>query len=113
MKERLFGHFWRKYIDNPVIITTVVQLSFGFLAAFTAILSWSKTRESAWLFIISGTLMHYISLLYQTLTTLGVLNPQLWPVGGIPLLALVLQVMPFLMYTIGFILFLLKKRKFS
>ncbi|MDA3850240.1 MAG: hypothetical protein PF447_03130, partial [Spirochaetaceae bacterium] len=89
---------------------TIALLFGGFIAEFTAILSWSKTRNSSWMMIIVGTLLLYIAQLYQILVDLNILNENLGSLWGIALLSLGLKLLPYIFYTLGFIIFLVKKR---
>lgn len=100
-------------MPGPEVIEIITQLFFGFLAAFIAVLSWSKTRDASWMFIISGTLLHYIWLIFQLLTRMEVLSPDMGILAGWPLLTMSLSALPFLFYSLGFIFFLIKRRRYS
>ncbi|MDC7220635.1 MAG: hypothetical protein PQJ59_11935 [Spirochaetales bacterium] len=95
------------------LIFISLKLFFGFLLAFLAILAWAKTRQAAWLFIIVGTLVRYLELIYSILFELEVLNPDWGYTGNFPLLPVTLTILPLLFMSIGFLLFLIQKRKLS
>jgi len=94
------------------LIILIAKLLTGFVAAFLAILSWSKTREGSWMFIVSGTLTLYINQLYEILVELGVLSFNIGMIADFPVLSTTLKIIPYLFYIAGFTVFLWKKRKF-
>lgn len=100
-------------MPGPEVIEILTQLLFGFLAAFVAVLCWSKTRDASWMFIISGTLIHYVWLIFQLLTRMEVLSSEMGILAGWPVLTMALSALPFLFYALGFIFFLVKKRRFN
>jgi hypothetical protein len=89
-----------------------LKLFFGFLIAFLAILSWAKTREGAWIFIIAGTLVRYVELIYSILMELEILTPEWGYAGDLPLVGMLLTLLPLALMSIGFALFLINKKKY-
>ncbi len=87
-----------------------VKLVIGFAAAFTAILLWSKTRQSPWLFIVVGTVVLYGEVVFTLLEYFGISNFYLFTIYGISVIRLFFSILPFLFFTIGFIIILSKKR---
>ncbi|MBN2625642.1 MAG: hypothetical protein JXA95_03160 [Spirochaetales bacterium] len=89
-----------------------LKLFFGFLIAFLAILSWAKTREGAWIFIIAGTLVRYLELIYSILIELEILTPEWGYAGNLPLVEILLSLLPLALMSVGFAIFLVKRRKY-
>ena len=94
------------------MILQCIKLVLGGTAAFLAIMLWSKTRESAWMALIAGTVTSYAGILYDVLRVFGIAafqNASL-EIAGINLITLFFAVVPQLCYVIAFILALIRKR---
>ena len=99
-------------MTTQVIIFIGLKLLFGFLIAFLAILSWAKTRESPWIMIITGSLIRYIELIYSILRELDIFNPNWGTAGGAMILEILLTILPLAFFAIGFLMFLIKHKRF-
>lgn len=97
-------------MTNQTIIIVSLKLFFGFLLAFLAILSWAKTREASWIFIIAGTLARYVELVYSLLAELEIYTLPDSLTGY--LIESGLTLLPLIFLSLGFLLFLIKKRRF-
>ncbi|MBI9096935.1 MAG: hypothetical protein JEY91_00590 [Spirochaetaceae bacterium] len=95
--------------EQQVIL--LLKLITGFSATLTAIMLWSKTRDSAWLFIVLGTVSLYSEVIISALDLLGLSEFHLFTVYGISLIGIIFAVFPFIFFFIGFILFLTGKRR--
>ncbi len=84
----------------------------SFLASFLAIWVWSRTREEAWFFVITGILVSFVSLIIEILSTLGILAFGPDASGTLPLWLGVLQMLPYLFYALGFGFYLYRNRRF-
>ena len=49
------------------ILIMIIKLVLGGIAAFLAILVWSKTRDGAWFFLVSGTILGYCGIVFDML----------------------------------------------
>ena len=93
------------------MILQCIKLVLGGIAAFLAIMLWSKTRESAWMALIAGTVTSYAGILYDVLRVFGIAafqNASL-EIAGINLITLFFAVVPQLCYVIAFVLALIRK----
>lgn len=97
-------------MNNEQIILLLLKLIVGFSASLTAVLLWSKTRQSSWLFIVMGTVTLYSETIFSVLDLFGLSNFYLLTVYGISLMKLIFAILPFLFFTVGFILFLLNRK---
>lgn len=86
------------------IILWCVKLIFGGVAAFLAILLWSKTRRADWMCLSSSVLIFYVGILYEMLSALGVVPEGTFVVYGIPVLTLFFSVVPALLLIVSLIL---------
>lgn len=94
---------------NPTILLFIIKLIFGALVAFLAILIMSKTRDAAWMSIVLGFILLYISIIYELMVLLGVFPKFNLQLFDLPLTDLLSIILPDLFFIIGFILKLIKK----
>lgn len=97
-------------MNESVIILYIIKLVLYGIAAFLAIALWSKTRDGAWMCIVSGTIVIYAGVVYSMLEDFGIIPSNYYPVFGIPLFSLVFVVLPVLFFIIAFILMLSRNR---
>jgi hypothetical protein len=97
-------------MTQPEILIYIIKLILGGIAAFLAILVWSKTRDGAWFFLVSGTILSYCGLVYELLKSFGIITKSLYLVLDIPIIDLCFIVIPSIFYIIGFIVMLVKSK---
>ncbi|MBP5283226.1 MAG: hypothetical protein J6Y93_00980 [Treponema sp.] len=51
-----------------------VKLLLGAVAAFLAILLWSRTRDAAWMSLVAGAVTGYAGLVYEMLEKIGIIT---------------------------------------
>lgn len=90
------------------LILYVVKLILGGIAAFTAILLWSKTGEASWMCIIAGMVIGYGGTVYSLLVEMGILSVDRLRFCSLPLTSLVFAVVPSLFFILGFSLMIAK-----
>ena len=56
------------------VIFYIVKLIFGGITAFLAILLLSRTRDSAWIFMICGAIFSYAGLVFELLLKIGIVS---------------------------------------
>lgn len=95
-------------VTVPLVMIKVVL---GFLASFFAIILWSKSREIAWLIIVGALILQYLGVLFEGFVLVGLVS---WDagVGGVSLLAVLFQGVPYLLFFLAFLVFLLQKHRF-
>ena len=76
-------------MDAGEILFIVSRLTTGALAAFFAIMLWSKTRDVAWMLMVIGTIAAYVETVYSILQLFGITGTQL-SIGSIPVAAILL-----------------------
>jgi hypothetical protein len=94
------------------LVSFLVQVGCGALAAFCAILFWPRNRDAAWVFVILGTLILYLKLVFELLVTVKLIVPENFIIAGQPffdIILLVLSVLPFLFLAIAFIIKVARK----
>lgn len=92
------------------MILYVIKLVLGGAWAFCAILLWSKTKDSAWMCLVAGSVCRYAGLVYEMFVTLGVVIPESLTVAGIPFSTLVFTAIPDIFFIVAFILMLVRSK---
>ncbi len=83
------------------LVFTASRLGLGAVAAFLAIVLWSKTRDSAWMLMVIGTIAAYANTIYSILDSLGMVETSL-ALGNVPLASLVFPNIPTVFFILAF-----------
>lgn len=99
-------------LNNSEVVFCIVKLILGGIAAFFAILLWSKNREAAWVCVAAGAVTGYAGIVAELLGRLGIplADDVLLPGTSLPLLPLAFIVLPFAFVIAAFVLMILKSR---
>lgn len=84
-----------------------IKIFLGAITVFCGILIWGKTRNSAWLILLSGFIIHYAGTIYKILLELNFIVNQI-SIFGLPLMPLIFAVVPQVLFIIAFILILIR-----
>ena len=76
-------------MDAGEVLFIVSRLTTGALAAFFAIMLWSKTRDVAWMLIVIGTIAAYVETVYSILSLFGLAGTR-FSIGSVPLASILL-----------------------
>lgn len=95
-------------MDAGELIFAISRLAFGAVAAFLAIVLWSKTRDSAWMLMVIGTIAAYADTVYSILASLGMAGSSL-TIGSVPVAALVFPNVPTLFFIAAFAVMVVRK----
>ena len=88
------------------LILYLLKLILGGLTAFLAVLLWSKTRDSAWMSLVAGVVIHYAGIVYNLLLDFGFVFTVDFVVFGIPITSLLFTTIPLLFFILAFSLML-------
>jgi hypothetical protein len=94
---------------NSEHIMLVVELAIGAAAVFLAIVLWSKTRDTAWMFGIIGVIAGYGETIFRTLKSFGIVSADLLVISGISVFEMVLANLPALFFGIAFFVVIRRK----
>jgi hypothetical protein len=97
-------------MDAGELLFIVSRLSTGALAAFFAIMLWSKTRDVAWMLIVIGTIAAYVETVYSILDLFGITGSQV-SVGSVPLAAILLPNIRTGFFIAAFVVMVIRKLK--
>ncbi len=95
-------------MDNTAIALGV-ELVVGAIATFLAILLWSRTRDTAWMFVVIGTIVHYASVVFEGLAILGALDLDAVMVAELSVGRIVLAAAPMSFFVVAFAIMLSRK----
>ena len=98
---------------QPDMLLHCIKLVLGGLAAFLAILLWSKTREASWIAVIAGIITAYAGIVYNVLIVFGIAveKSSVPAIAGINIITLVFTVIPQLFFIAGFIIAIAGRRR--
>ncbi len=97
-------------MTQPQMILYAVKLILGGIAAFLAVMLWSRTKDPAWLAAVGGTVASYAALVYAMLCELGVIIPWGENITGVPISTLIFTALPSLLFITAFAIMLFRKR---
>lgn len=98
-------------MTDQYVIILAIELLTGFLAALTALLLWSKTRDTAWLLMVLGVVFLYLKSLVKVLYEFGFVIYERYYLYNIDVVELSLNILPFIFFFFGLITFLFRIRK--
>ncbi|MDR2477403.1 MAG: hypothetical protein LBD18_06435 [Treponema sp.] len=87
-------------MDLGQTILVFSRLVLGALAAFFAIMLWSKTRDMAWMLVVIGTIAAYIGIVYSIMEMAGIAGSR---IGSVSVAAIVLPALPAAFYIAAFL----------
>lgn len=96
-------------MTTEVTVTLLSRLVFGAIATFLAIILWSKTRDTAWMFVVIGTVVGYGEAVFSTLEAFGLARMDLVVIGGVSVVRLVFANLPMMFYSIAFLIMVIRK----
>lgn len=96
-------------IDSAILLS-IIKLVLSGITAFLAIALWSKTRDGAWMCLVTGAVTRYAGLVYEMLVQFGFVVNTGIVFFGIPLITLLFTAIPSLFFILAFILMLHRTR---
>ena len=94
---------------NSEHIMILSRLATGSTAAFLSILLWSKTRDTAWMFVIIGVIVICGETLFQILKAFGIVRADFFVFSGISVFELVLVNLPIIFFSAAFLIVISRK----
>lgn len=85
------------------IVVWCIKLVLGGIAAFLAILLWSKSRAASWMCLVASVLISYAGIIFEMMISLGIIAANVF-VFEIPLVTLLFAVVPSLFLIAALIL---------
>ena len=95
-------------MDSGLLIYSLGRLILGTAAAFLAILIWPKTRDAAWILVISGILAAYAEIVFSILVNIFP-EDNFIIIGNIPLVSMILSWLPIGFFISALVIMALRK----
>jgi hypothetical protein len=86
------------------------RLATAALAAFLAIVLWSRTRDLAWMLVVIGAIASYADIIFGLLSELGLVDESRYEMFGLPLGRMLLSNLPFLFLSSALLVMIVRKR---
>ena len=99
----------RGIVSQSEMILYAVKLILGGITALTAVMLYSRTKDSAWICMVAGFISAYAGSVYNLLLSLGLNIPFDLMVAGIPVSNLVFTVLPWTFFILAFSIMLFRK----
>jgi len=94
-------------MEQGQILLIMSQLGFGAVAAFLAIMLWSRTRNAAWMLIIIGAIVAYIEIVYYVLEMFG-MNFNILFIGSVPIVSFILPLLRMFFFIAAFLVMIIR-----
>lgn len=94
-------------------LSVLIRLCVGAFATFCAILLWAKTRDVAWILVVTGVLLSYAAIIFDALARFGLFDWQQELLFGLPadaLARLALDNLPTLLTSAAFLVVVARTR---
>ena len=96
-------------MDAGQVTYILSQLTLGALASFFAIMLWSKTRDTAWMLIVTGTVVAYIEIIYSILNLTGFISADFLLIGSVSMAAILLPSLRMIFFIAAFLVMVVKR----
>jgi len=93
--------------DTVLLVSRLATVA---VAAFLAILLWSRTRDLAWMLIVIGVIASYADILFGLLVQLGLVDESRYHLFGIPVGQILLTNLPYLFLCSALLVMIARKR---
>ncbi len=91
-------------------VLLVSRLATAAVAAFLAILLWSRTRDLAWMLVVISVIAGYADILFGLLAGLGLVDESRYSLLGIPLGRILISNLPYVFLCAALIVMIARKR---
>ena len=96
-------------MDTGQVVYVLCRLILGALASFLAIMLWSKTRDTAWIFAIIGTIIAYAETVYSVLNLLGISGGNILSGSSAFIVSILLTCLPTVFFIAAFAVMVARK----
>ena len=96
-------------MDTGQVVYILCRLVLGALASFLAIMLWSRTRDTAWIFAIIGTIIAYVQTVYSVLNLLGIGGGNILSGDSVFFISILLTCLPTVFFIGAFAVMVVRK----
>ncbi|MDR2444836.1 MAG: hypothetical protein LBD44_02710 [Spirochaetaceae bacterium] len=97
-------------MDTGSLVLIVSRLLFSAVAAVFAIVTWSKTREAAWMLLVLSAISSYAETVYSILEMFGITKDFFPVIGSVPVATIIVSCLPSIFFIAAFWVFLAKRK---
>ena len=97
-------------VNTGDTVLLVSRLATAAVAAFLAILLWSRTRDIAWMLVVIGVIASYADILFGLLSQLGLVDESRYYLFGVPVGRVLLVNLPYLFLCAALLVMIARKR---
>lgn len=97
-------------MNTGEIVYLVSRLATAAIAAFLAIVLWSRTRDLAWMLIVIGAIASYADIIFGLLAELGIVDESRFTLLGVPLGRVLLSNLQYLFLCAALVVMIRRKR---
>jgi len=91
------------------VILMLSRFTLGAIATFLAILLWSRTRDTAWMLIVVGTIAYYGEIVFTALEAFGVIRLDVLTIGSVAVFPIILANLPIFFFILAFLVMLVRR----
>ena len=96
-------------MDAGQLVFVYSRLILGAVAAFLAIMLWSKTRDPAWMLMVIGIVVSYIEIVFSVLEMTGISAGNIMFIGSVSLAAILLPVLRMAFFIAAFLVMVIRR----
>jgi uncharacterized membrane protein len=97
-------------MDTGQLVFAYSRLVFGALAAFFAVMLWSKTRDAAWMLVVVGVIVAYIGTVHSVLEIQGTADFNIPFIGSVSLVTILLPALSTVFFIAAFLVMVIRRR---
>ena len=96
-------------MDSGHLVYIICRLALGAIAAFLAIMLWSKTRDLAWMLMVIGAIVSYVEVVYSILELIGITAVNALRIGSMTVASIVFPCLPMVFFIAAFTVMVVRK----
>jgi len=96
-------------MDAGQLVFIYSRLVLGALAAFLAVMLWTKTRDAAWMLVVIGTIVAYVEMVYPVLEMTGITAGNTLYIGSVSLAAILLPALRTAFFIAAFFVMVIRR----
>lgn len=96
-------------MSAELVILMLSRFILGAVATFLAILLWSKTRDTAWMLIVVGTIAYYGEIVFSALEAFGIIRLDVVRLGEVAVFPIVLANLPIFFFILAFLVMVVRR----
>jgi len=98
-------------MDSGQTTFIICKLAFGAVVTFPAIMLWPRTRDIAWMLIITGVIVSYAEIVHSVFIIFGMGGGDLFLIGSVPLISFTLPLLWMVFLIAGFLVMVIRQYK--